>query len=395
MNPRPKYLFADSDLAEYLRHCEVGALQSVDQIDKDRFGVSSDDEIVQHVVSTHSIEPLCLFEERAQLDKQETQIDVSGDRARVLTGPFYVQGTKITVAIPYAGLHLLWKMTPKRFDSAFPFADISPSVGDKPGELKISISKPHEADPDEFRADYEENMRLLRNYVSWSTPQVERFNGQLADLIRSAIASRRARLESHGDLSLTMNIPLRQRAEAPDSDPLPMANSDQVGSVVHVAIESLPEAEAAIHRRHMEKAIELAKSGPFPFASLIVDRRSQEIVAQAVNATDQNPILHSEVVAIINCAKEHPGIDWANLAIYTPGEPCPMCEAAIVWTRLSETVYGTSIRTFAELGVNQIGLESHAVASAASFYRGRIIGGVLSELTDEMYREWVASLDPA
>lgn len=395
MNPRRKYLFSDGDLGEYLRHCEVSALQSLDNIENDRFGASTDHEIIQHVISMHSIEPLCLFEDGAQLEKEETQIDVSGDRARVLTGPLYVQGTKITVAIPYTGLHLLWNMKPKRFGSLFPFADMSPSVGDQPGELKITISKPHEADPKEFKADYEDNMSLLRSYVSWSTPQVERFNGQLADLIRNAIASRRARLEQHGDLSSTMNIPLRERAGTPDFDPEPGADSERVGSVAHVAIESLPAAEAAVHRRHMEKAIELARKGPFPFASLIVDRRNQEIVAEAVNATDQNPILHSGIVAIINCAKAHPGIAWENLAIYTPSEPCPMCQAAIVWTRLGETVYGTSIRTFEALGVNQIELESHAVSSAASFYRGRIIGGVLSELTDAMYREWAAGLDPA
>ena len=392
MSRRHKYLFADRDLGEHLRHCEVNALQSVEGIDPDRFGASSDDEIVQRLVSEYSIEPLCLFEDQAQLENEETQIDVSGERARVLAGPFYVEATKITVAIPYTGSDLLWKLKPKRFSSSFPFADISPSADVNPGELKITISKPRDTDPEEFKADYEDNLKLLRSYISWSTPQVERFNGQLADLIGNAIAGRRARLEAQGDLSSALNIPLRQPAGATVADPKPMPDNQESGRVVHVSVNDLSEDEAAIHRRHMGQAIELAKSGPFPFASLIVDRRTQEIVTQAVNETDANPVLHSEIVAIMNCAKANPGIEWENLTIYTPGEPCPMCQAAIVWTRIGETVYGTSIRTFQAMGVNQIAIPSQDVAAAASFYRGRIIGGVLSDETDQMYREWAASL---
>jgi len=68
-----------------------------------------------------------------------------------------------------------------------------------------------------------------------------------------------------------------------------------------------------------------------------------------------------------------------------------MCMSAIVWLRIPELVYGTSIEELAKLGINQIRLDSPTVAAAAPFYSGRIVGGVLKEHADQLYQGWTAS----
>jgi hypothetical protein len=52
------------------------------------------------------------------------------------------------------------------------------------------------------------------------------------------------------------------------------------------------------------------------------------MLAQGVNNSKTNPILHGEIVAINDYVARH---GWANSILYTTGEPCPMCMSAIVW----------------------------------------------------------------
>jgi tRNA(Arg) A34 adenosine deaminase TadA len=63
-----------------------------------------------------------------------------------------------------------------------------------------------------------------------------------------------------------------------------------------------------------------------------------------------------------------------------------MCMSAIVWAGLGGVVYGSSISALAEAGIAQIMIDSSAVRDAASFYRGRIMGGILRAETDALFR---------
>ena len=165
-------------------------------------------------------------------------------------------------------------------------------------------------------------------------------------------------------------------------------NINTTGGVNVVAATDLDDSERTRHERFMSEALAAASDAHSPFAALIVDRRRQRIICRGINRKRDNPILHGEVSAILNCAELNSNVQWQTLSLYTTAEPCPMCAAAIVWAGISEVVYGTSIAELASLGINQIRLESEDVARAAPFYRGTIIGGVLADRTFEMYRDW-------
>ena len=166
-------------------------------------------------------------------------------------------------------------------------------------------------------------------------------------------------------------------------------------SVDFTPADALTAEERARHERYMKMAldrleVDYADSSRGPFATVIVNRHTGEIVCEGVNRYRESPTFHGEIVAINACARVTPKVEWRELALYTTAEPCPMCMSAIVWTRIPEIVYGTSIEELIRLGVNQIRLDSPTVAAAAPFYSGRIIGGVLRERADPMYRRWAA-----
>jgi tRNA(adenine34) deaminase len=174
------------------------------------------------------------------------------------------------------------------------------------------------------------------------------------------------------------------------------ARESGMRNVTFAPAEALNAEERARHERYMGLALaSLAGAPAGPFAAMIVNRHSGELVCQGVGQQQESPILHGEIVALNACAGVTPKVEWRDLALYTTAEPCPMCMSAIVWTRISEVVYGTSVEELTRLGANQFRLDSVTVAAAAPFYSGRIIGGVLRERTDPIYREWAARFKSA
>ncbi len=59
------------------------------------------------------VEPLTLYEDRAEMEQRETKIDVSGWRDRNPfrdRGPINIAGIEVEVVIPYSGDPSLWKL---------------------------------------------------------------------------------------------------------------------------------------------------------------------------------------------------------------------------------------------------------------------------------------------
>jgi tRNA(adenine34) deaminase len=149
-------------------------------------------------------------------------------------------------------------------------------------------------------------------------------------------------------------------------------------------LDAIPQAT---HEAAMRLAIAAAKANPFyPFGAVIISAADGTVLAQGVNSSKTNPILHGEIVAINNYVVRHGSQGWADSILYTTGEPCPMCMSAIVWAGIGGVVYGSSITTLVEAGIAQIMIGASAVRDAASFSRGRIMGAVLQAETDALFR---------
>ncbi|MDZ3838894.1 MAG: nucleoside deaminase [Rhodospirillales bacterium] len=163
---------------------------------------------------------------------------------------------------------------------------------------------------------------------------------------------------------------------------------------IHVELASaLSAEERARHEGFMRLALAQAGRNPNrPFGAVIAGRGSGAVLAEAVNAVQVSPLLHGETAAIDTCARSHPGVDWPALSLYTTAEPCPMCAAAIAWTRIGEVIVGSDTPTLAGLGIDQLHLACVDVLASAPFYRGRVIMGVLAGETDRMYAEWARRL---
>ena len=107
--------------------------------------------------------------------------------------------------------------------------------------------------------------------------------------------------------------------------------------------------------KFMERAMELALENVLtgrggPFGAVIV--RNGEIIAEGTNlvTTINDPTAHAEVLAIREACAKLNTFELADCEIYASCEPCPMCLAAIYWSRLQRVYYANTRVEAAEIG---------------------------------------------
>ena len=140
---------------------------------------------------------------------------------------------------------------------------------------------------------------------------------------------------------------------------------------------------------YMKQLILLAKerNPDAPFAAMIINNKNNKILCTGVNHTSDNPMYHGEVDAINNCVKKFDNqVDWNQTTLITTAEPCPMCMGAIIWTGISNVVYGTSIDTLSTLGWRQINIPSGDMVSVQNVSKVSIKAHVLRDETDALFK---------
>jgi len=105
----------------------------------------------------------------------------------------------------------------------------------------------------------------------------------------------------------------------------------------------------------MQRAIALATENVRtgrggPFGCVVV--KDGEIVAEGMNlvTSTNDPTAHGEVVAIRRACEKLGTFSLEGCEVYTSCEPCPMCLAALYWSRCSTIYYGNTAADAAAVG---------------------------------------------
>ncbi|HTM66076.1 MAG TPA: nucleoside deaminase [Flavipsychrobacter sp.] len=105
----------------------------------------------------------------------------------------------------------------------------------------------------------------------------------------------------------------------------------------------------------MKLAIEAAKQGMEqgdggPFGSVVV--KDNEVVGVSSNKVfaTNDPTAHAEVMAIRAASEKLGTADLSGCEIYSLGEPCPMCMAAIYWAGISKVYFANTKEEAARVG---------------------------------------------
>lgn len=150
----------------------------------------------------------------------------------------------------------------------------------------------------------------------------------------------------------------------------------------------LDEQDQARDAYWMARALDLAKQaarlGEAPIGALVVDSKTQTLVAEAHNEpiTLHDPSGHAEILAI-----RRAGIALSNyrlapeLTLYVTLEPCTMCAGAISHARIARLVYGASD---AKGGAVEHGVRFFEQKTC--HWRPKVTSGILAELCADTLR---------
>jgi len=223
----PELLFHEYDLSQTLESGLNKARETVDAIPEDQFLNTDDDTLLEHVYSRFEVIPIELYEDRMEMDPQETQVDVSHDFLRGNfdhNGPCSVPGILVKVTVPFAGDPFLWKCKPNPYTRNPPRANVITSPKGESGYIEILATRPTDVavDGSELKRQIDDILRNVKDYLENIRKNVESHNQRQKNHIRQCIANRRQRLGKHAEVVKAINIPLKKKPGAPDISALPI-----------------------------------------------------------------------------------------------------------------------------------------------------------------------------
>jgi tRNA(Arg) A34 adenosine deaminase TadA len=145
--------------------------------------------------------------------------------------------------------------------------------------------------------------------------------------------------------------------------------------------------ETDLMRLAIEKTREGIAAGQSPFGAIIV--KNGTVVASTHNTVwrDTDPSAHAEVNCLRTAARALATIDLKGCTMYSTCEPCPMCLAAIHWSKIDRVVFGATIADAAAAGFCELFVAaSDLVALGRSPLK--VEGGLLREECAGLFDEW-------
>ena len=146
----------------------------------------------------------------------------------------------------------------------------------------------------------------------------------------------------------------------------------------------------------MQRAIALATENVLsgaggPFGAVVV--RNGQIVATGVNlvTSTNDPTAHAEIMAIRAACKALGDFRLAGCVVYTSCEPCPMCLAALYWSRCDAIFYGNSAADASAAGFDDSLL--YAEVSRPIERRRIPMKRLLANQAMESFNTWRARVD--
>lgn len=148
--------------------------------------------------------------------------------------------------------------------------------------------------------------------------------------------------------------------------------------------------------RFMKRAIELARRGMEadqggPFGSVIV--RNGEIIGEGNNrvTSSNDPTAHAEIVAIREACRSLNDFQLEGCIVYASCEPCPMCLAAIYWSRADRIYIACDRHDAARAGFDDAYIYDELAANPD--VRRVPIEQRLREAGVAVFDEWIAKPD--
>jgi tRNA(Arg) A34 adenosine deaminase TadA len=123
-----------------------------------------------------------------------------------------------------------------------------------------------------------------------------------------------------------------------------------------------------------------------PFGSVVV--KDDEVVGVSSNKVfaTNDPTAHAEVMAIRAASEKLGTADLSGCEIYSLGEPCPMCMAAIYWAGISKVYFANTKEDAARVGFDDSIL--YKELSLPYHKRTILMTHTPTDEAEDLFRDW-------
>jgi len=205
-------LFNDGSLYDWLQARLQQAVEEASSIPADRVLGMPEADLLEELVERYRVEPPVLhLDRRYTPGAQDVRIDVSQDPQLAIwdrTRPYYVQGTRYEVRIPFEGEAELFRLRLSPFTNVFPFGRVEGQ------ELVVWYEASADSlDPQRFEQEINRNIQLIHKYLQWVEKECVEFNRQLEQQLEGAIRRRKEKVLKDRQLEAYLRIPVQRRPD--------------------------------------------------------------------------------------------------------------------------------------------------------------------------------------
>jgi len=145
--------------------------------------------------------------------------------------------------------------------------------------------------------------------------------------------------------------------------------------------------------RALALATRNVSEGGGPFGALVVGADGG-ILAEGVNRVtpDNDPTAHAEVTAIRRACATIGDFSLAGATLYTSCEPCPMCLASALWSRVSRIVFAADRHDAERAGFDDRAFYS-VFETPSTTWRSPSVEELRVDAANAPFEAWLAAAD--
>ena len=208
------YPFNEGDTLATFRNIIDSVTNEIKELENEYVLKASIAELEEYFIDKAVVEPIVLHSDQQYITRQSSiQIDVSHDFNRaVFSGErAVVRGTKIDIAIPFEGDHMLWRLRASTWTwSSYPDIEV------RDGEIIMSVSFPDDsANPDKLKTDINRNIKSLEGAIGYLKNDVSSHNGSVPDTVKQALTRKRELAQATTGAVAALGIPVKRTDSSP------------------------------------------------------------------------------------------------------------------------------------------------------------------------------------
>lgn len=203
--------FRDGDTFSTFRHQIEQTEQEIRGLENSYVLRTSPTELEQYYLDKVHIEPLTLHTDDYHIENQRSiQVDARHDPNRMFfpgDRPYHIPGTQLTIAIPFNGDPMLWKIRPSTYSSGgYPEIDLRGDV-----LLLTHQFADDAANPVQLKEIIDRHVTSLKNAVETLRRDVQQHNASAPNTIKAALERKRQQAQAASGAISAIGIPIKRK----------------------------------------------------------------------------------------------------------------------------------------------------------------------------------------